>query len=273
MHQLLTTLFILSTLCSFAQDLKKVKNKPPYEAYTEEYYVLKADKSIRQGNYQKLGYKNNVLENGYYKNNQKDSTWTVYFRNSDLIRSQGNYKNDLKTGLWTEYVNLGKENSLLNQGEYKEGQRTGTWEFYNAEGEVIQRFDYSTGQLLYFKPDEDAAQKFEIKTELGTDSATLDRPPMHIGGPSEASNGLFAAKLSYPAEARDSGINGTVVISFFVGVDGKATDHEVKEGIGGGCDEEALRAVKQIPDRWIPGELDGKAVTARFLLPVRFTLR
>jgi protein TonB len=45
----------------------------------------------------------------------------------------------------------------------------------------------------------------------------------------------------------------------------------VLRGIGSGCDEEAIRVVKMMPN-WQPGEQMGKKVPVRYRLPIKFTL-
>ena len=72
--------------------------------------------------------------------------------------------------------------------------------------------------------------------------------------------------------AQDAGIQGVVFVTFVVEKDGSVTGVRVLRGIGGGCDEEAIRRVKQMP-RWEPGEQRGKPVKVQYNLPVRFTLR
>jgi protein TonB len=61
-------------------------------------------------------------------------------------------------------------------------------------------------------------------------------------------------------------------VTFIVERNGNFSGVRVVRGIGGGCDEEAVRVVKAMP-RWKPGVLDGEAVRVQFLMPVRFTLR
>ena len=77
--------------------------------------------------------------------------------------------------------------------------------------------------------------------------------------------------LRYPAIARESGIQGTIYITFVVERDGSITDVRVVRGIGGGCDEEAIRVVQGMP-RWTPGKQRGRAVRVQFMMPIRFTL-
>lgn len=77
--------------------------------------------------------------------------------------------------------------------------------------------------------------------------------------------------LKYPKTAKKNEIMGRVYTQFIVGVDGKMKDVMVQKGIGYGCDEEALLAVKNMP-RWNPGIMAGKPVKVRIVLPILFKL-
>ena len=81
----------------------------------------------------------------------------------------------------------------------------------------------------------------------------------------------LSANLGYPTTARRKGIEGTVIVAFVVNTNGTVSDFELLKGIGGGCDEEAIRIVKNSP-KWTPGMQDGKAVRTLMRLPVNFTL-
>ena len=78
--------------------------------------------------------------------------------------------------------------------------------------------------------------------------------------------------IRYPTMARESGIQGMVYVTFVVERDGSVTDVRVLRGIGGGCDEEAVRVVRNMP-KWIPGRQRNKPVRVQFNLPIRFTLQ
>lgn len=78
-------------------------------------------------------------------------------------------------------------------------------------------------------------------------------------------------KMMYPAQARRMGIEGKVFIEFVVQTDGSLTDVKVKNGIGAGCDEEAVNVVKTSP-LWEPGRNKGVAVKQRLVLPIAFKL-
>lgn len=77
--------------------------------------------------------------------------------------------------------------------------------------------------------------------------------------------------IRYPDQAREAGIEGKVTVKFVVNEDGDISDAQVLRGIGGGCDQEALRVVKSMP-KWKPGKQNGRAVKVYFTLPVTFRL-
>ena len=77
--------------------------------------------------------------------------------------------------------------------------------------------------------------------------------------------------IKYPQMARESGIQGRVFVTFVVERDGKVTDVRVLRGIGGGCDEEAVRVIKNMP-RWHAGKQRGKPVRVQFNMPILFKL-
>ncbi|NOU48316.1 MAG: energy transducer TonB [Bacteroidales bacterium] len=82
----------------------------------------------------------------------------------------------------------------------------------------------------------------------------------------------IATNVKYPAMARETGISGNVFVSFVVNRKGEIKDVKVLRGIGGGCDEEAIRVVMSMPN-WIPGKQNGKPVPVQFNLPIKFILK
>ena len=94
--------------------------------------------------------------------------------------------------------------------------------------------------------------------------------PIFPGG-EEARLNYLKENLKYPVSARDSNIQGTVYVSFAVEKDGRISDVKVMRGIGGGCDEEAVRVVKMMP-KWKPAEQGGKIIKYEYTLPIEFSL-
>jgi len=77
--------------------------------------------------------------------------------------------------------------------------------------------------------------------------------------------------INYPQMARESGIQGRVFVTFVVEKNGAVTDVRVLRGIGGGCDEEAVRVIKNMP-KWNSGKQRGKPVRVQFNMPILFKL-
>ncbi|MCK5210145.1 MAG: energy transducer TonB [Cyclobacteriaceae bacterium] len=77
--------------------------------------------------------------------------------------------------------------------------------------------------------------------------------------------------LQYPHRAKRMGIEGRVFVNFVVEKDGSLTDIRVVKGIGGGCDEEAIRVISQAP-KWNPGKQRGRAVRVRMVMPLLFKI-
>ena len=77
------------------------------------------------------------------------------------------------------------------------------------------------------------------------------------------------SKIKYPAEAVRNKVKGKVIISFVIDKEGNVTDILIEKGIGSGCDQAALNAVRQLP-RFAPGRQDGQPVAVRFVVPIQF---
>lgn len=99
----------------------------------------------------------------------------------------------------------------------------------------------------------------------------VEDPPSFPGG-DEARIRFLSENIRYPQMARESGIQGTVFVTFVVERDGSVTDVRILRGIGGGCDEEAIRVIKAMP-KWNAGKQRGRPVRVQFNMPIRFTLQ
>jgi len=101
-------------------------------------------------------------------------------------------------------------------------------------------------------------------------SSVVEEMPEFKGGNSALSEYLLRT-VRYPEEAKEKGIQGTVYISFVINESGEVSLVKAIKGIGGGCDEEAIRVIEQMP-KWIPANQRGKPVSSNYTLPVRFFL-
>lgn len=140
-------------------------------------------------------------------------------------------------------------------------------------------------------PTQEEMKDVQISTVTQEGNTTVDLPPENpvvdpdegkvftiveempsFPGGEEKMLEYIAKNIKYPPVARENNITGRVYVSFVVDKDGKIKDSKVLRGIGGGCDEEALRVVKSMPD-WKAGRQNGRSVQVQFNLPVNFTLK
>ncbi|HCY77779.1 MAG TPA: energy transducer TonB [Ignavibacteriales bacterium] len=94
----------------------------------------------------------------------------------------------------------------------------------------------------------------------------VEEMPEPIGGISE-----IQKKIIYPEIAKRAGVEGKVYVLAFVDESGTVTDAKIIKGIGAGCDEAALDAVKKT--KFKPGKQRGKAVRVQVSIPVVFKLQ
>lgn len=77
--------------------------------------------------------------------------------------------------------------------------------------------------------------------------------------------------LIYPRPALDAQIEGRVVVQFLVSADGSLSDFTIKKSLGYGCDEEAIRLIKEGPS-WNPSMRERQNVSEEVTLRIRFKL-
>ncbi|MBC8319584.1 MAG: M56 family metallopeptidase [Bacteroidetes bacterium] len=123
-------------------------------------------------------------------------------------------------------------------------------------------------------PMQDDAVVENKKTEIISDDpdvfTVVEQMPEYSGGMDELITYL-SNNIKYPIEAKEKGIQGKVFVSFIVDTDGGVIKAKVIRGIGGGCDEEAVRVVSSMPN-WIPGKQRGELVKVSYNIPINFVL-
>jgi len=110
-----------------------------------------------------------------------------------------------------------------------------------------------------------------VDPETAPPSISVEEMPSFPGGES-ARIKFLSDSIIYPKLAAETGIQGTVYLQFIVNSKGNITDAKVLRGIGGGCDEEALRVVNAMP-QWKPGKQNGRAVRVIYNMGINFSLR
>ena len=128
-----------------------------------------------------------------------------------------------------------------------------------SQDEVIEEYDFAPAEI-----EEEEIVEAEI-------FKVVEVMPEFPGGPAKMME-YIQKNIKYPMMARESDIQGRVFVSFVVEPDGSISNVGVMRGIGGGCDEEAVRVVNSMP-KWNPGKQRGTAVRCSFTVPIIFKLQ
>ncbi len=78
------------------------------------------------------------------------------------------------------------------------------------------------------------------------------------------------SKIKYPSDAQKAGIQGKVYLLIYINEKGDVDDVKVLKGLGAGCDEAAVAAIKDT--KFTPGKDNGAAVKVKLSLPITFKL-
>ncbi|MBK7939072.1 MAG: energy transducer TonB [Lewinellaceae bacterium] len=81
----------------------------------------------------------------------------------------------------------------------------------------------------------------------------------------------ISQNIRYPEDAAFRHVEGVVVVTFTIDTAGVICNAQIRRGIGNGCDEEALRLVKNMP-KWAPAMLNGKPVASGSTLHIDFRM-
>jgi len=112
---------------------------------------------------------------------------------------------------------------------------------------------------------ESVGRQANTDTTLAT---TIDVYPRYPGG-EDARLYYLRRHVAYPKEAVDKGIQGVVMVIFVVEADGSVTNVKLLKGIGGVCDDEAIRVTREMP-KWSPGKRSGRPVRVMVKMPIVF---
>ncbi|MFA5971879.1 MAG: TonB family protein [Lentimicrobiaceae bacterium] len=124
-----------------------------------------------------------------------------------------------------------------------------------------------------YSGDAEMAVPEDKRTENAKQVLTIvEEMPEFVGG-QKAKDAFFVSNLNYPKKAEENGISGIVYVSFKVDEKGNVSDVKVLRGIGGGCDEEAVRLIKLTNGKWKAGKQNGKAVKVLMNMPITFSLK
>ena len=97
-----------------------------------------------------------------------------------------------------------------------------------------------------------------------------EKPAGFIEG-RDSLNKFIVAQLEYPTIAKQQNLEGIVNLSFVVETNGRISNFEILNSVGGGCNEEAERVISLT--KWVPAKHNGKYVRSKISLPIVFSLK
>lgn len=110
------------------------------------------------------------------------------------------------------------------------------------------------------------AKKEEVEEAEPVFFVAVEEMPEPIGGIA-----AIQEKIIYPEIAKRAGVQGRVFVKAYVNENGDVNKVELIRGIGAGCDEAAMEAVKVT--KFKPGKQRGKSVKVQVTVPVLFKLQ
>lgn len=109
----------------------------------------------------------------------------------------------------------------------------------------------------------------QSRSSLDQEVFTVVECPPEFPGGFPAIRDYLMKYVQYPPAARTANRKGRVFVSFVVNRNGLLSTITVEEGLGYGCDEEAIRLISEMP-QWIPGSQSGQTIRVKLTLPVLF---
>ncbi len=106
---------------------------------------------------------------------------------------------------------------------------------------------------------------------LGDVTTQSEVMPTFNGGDIATFHQWLMQNIRYPAEAREKGITGNVLVQFVIEDDGSMSGIEVLQSPHQSFTDEVLRVFGTSP-RWTPGTQNGVAVKTSMMLPLQFSM-
>jgi len=171
---------------------------------------------------------------------------------------EGDYCNGLRCGKWLEYYD--GSDSVQFEVNYREGSMNGKVRSFYRDGKLKRDDIYESGRFVSGKCFDSDGGKVK--------HTVFYEPPKFDGDVI----GFFLERIHYPAEAAQNNIDGSVKLGFTVEKNGHITDVRIIEGLGYGCDEEALRVMRLMPP-WKPARLEGEIVEEHIMRGIHFPFK
>ncbi len=219
----------------------------------------------------KVNYENELCKNDKHK-----------FITNLFDKLKGLPKNTMLDGDFTYYDFYGSKTHAMH---FKNNEPIGTWEIWNTNKKKLFSMTFKNNEIVDVKdvsPDNSMNKEFPednylikdveiIKQEPTTEIYRIVEQLAEFPGGEEKLQEFISSNLQYPKKAKRKNIKGKVLLEVLVNTDGALSDIKVIEGLGFGCDEEAIHIVQAMP-KWYPYKQGGKSVKSYIKIPIVFSL-
>lgn len=196
--------------------------------------------------------------------------WKTYDKTDDVVQVTQ------EVAQMEEMVIQTKQDEPEPPEQEVEQQQTTEFDIVDDDVELKNEFSIdnfsNTENGDIFVPQVEIKQEVDIEDDSERVIFTVVENSSEFPGGMAALSKFLSENLKYPPQAKETGTQGKVFVTFVVEKDGSITDVKVLRDIGSGCGEEAVRVVKMMP-KWKPAKQRGKAVRQQFNLPVTFQLQ
>lgn len=226
------------------------------EGQANEYIVRTLEKgklSLRKG---ELSQNYSIYRTSDFKNGER----TLFTKNGDTVAVE-NYLNGKLNG---DYKFWRQDHGLYKKAVFSEGKEDGITEYFFPNGQISARYVMSKGK-------EKESEFWNSDGSKVQDPKTANVKPAFMGKDENTFSRWVTERLVYPLECKKDNIEGTVVVSFRIGKDGKIQDVNVIESPHYLLSAEALRVINYSPD-WTPGISHNQITVVKYTVPVIFRL-
>lgn len=152
-------------------------------------------------------------------------------------------------------------------GKIENGVKTGNWQYYDkADDNISLIINYTTNKVAYISPD---TSNFLVLIDGNWKKQKVTTPPRYIGSKKQIHDSI-KFKLSYPIDAIRNRIQGVAIISATVNLTGNLSDFEVVKKLSGGCSDQVISVVQELPNTWIPATINSKSINSKLFFVISF---
>ncbi|MDR2585482.1 MAG: TonB family protein [Prevotellaceae bacterium] len=137
---------------------------------------------------------------------------------------------------------------------------------FDQNGLALMR---KNGDQFYVNKQGEVSKVEKNEMEEVVNASIVESKPMFLGRNEQHFSQWVGQNIVFPTFFGKNRIEGKVLLSFVVDLDGSVTDVEVLQRAHSELDDEAVRVVLSSP-KWTPGHQNGKPVKVRYTFPIIF---